>query len=71
MECRCETVMELRGDEAYEYAQGHLEYVMAEPRGGAWLYRCPITRREWIEDFPPEWDTGHGGRCRLRQAEFR
>jgi hypothetical protein len=71
MDCRCEDLGELHGDEASNYADQHLARVMSEPRGGAWLYRCPLTSAEWILDFPREWDTGHGGRARLRRVQFR
>jgi hypothetical protein len=64
MECRCPTSEELRGDEAFDYANNHLEEVAAE--AGAWLFRCPITGQEWVLDTTREWDTDHGGRGRLR-----
>ena len=65
MECRCNDLTELHGDEALEYTM-HLESVAAE--GGAWLVRCPVTGVEWIEDFlldpaAREWI----GVCRLRR----
>lgn len=68
MECRCQDITEIRGDEAFEYAERHLARVASER--GAWLYRCPDTGQEWVLDAPKEWDTGHGGRGRLRRFPF-
>jgi len=44
VECRCSIVEEPDGEEAYDYANGHLERVDEE--GGAWLLRCPLTNQE-------------------------
>ena len=68
MECRCRGIAEIGGDEAYEYAEQHLERVAEE--AGAWLYRCPATGQEWVLDSVKESDTGHGGRGRLRRFPF-
>lgn len=67
MECRCDdlALQRLDGDEALAYRE-HLNKV-AEERG-QWLLRCPITRSEWVEDFPLD-PAGNGwvGVCRLRR----
>jgi hypothetical protein len=65
MECRCNELTELHGEEALEYAT-HLESVAAER--GAWLVRCPATGVEWVEDFLPDPTTREWiGICRLRR----
>jgi hypothetical protein len=66
VECRCQDIAEIRGDGAFEYAEQHLERVVQE--NGAWHYRCPTTGQEWVLDTTKEWDTGHGGRGRLRRS---
>jgi hypothetical protein len=38
VECRCEEVTYLYGEEAWEYAE-HLDTVASQP--GQWLVRCP------------------------------
>ena len=70
MLCRCREVDEFRGDNAIAYAEEHLMEVDAQP-GGQWLYRCAETGVDWIYGFVSEWDTGHGGRARLRRIKFR
>jgi hypothetical protein len=65
MDCRCNDLCEISGDDALAYREHMVQ--MSEERG-AWLLRCPLTGREWIEDFPldpqeQEWV----GRCRLRR----
>lgn len=70
VKCQCGSTNENHGDAAVEYAERHLLKVAALP-GGQWLYRCPATGADWIYNFPPAPDTGHGGRARLRRVEFR
>jgi len=69
MTCRCAVIDEIRGDEAFDYAHQHLEFVAEEH--GASLYRCPDTGQEWVLDAPTGWDTEPMmGRGRLRRFPF-
>jgi hypothetical protein len=49
VECRCEEVTYLYGEEAWEYAE-HLDTVASQP--GQWLVRCPNTGIEYVKDPP-------------------
>jgi hypothetical protein len=53
---------------AFDYAHKHLTRIAEE--AGASLYRCAITGQEFVLDSTKEWDTGHGGRGRLRRFPF-
>lgn len=68
VECRCATIDVLHGDDARRYADEHLNRL--EEDRGAWLYQCPAMGADWIMDIPRYWDTGHGGRSRLRRVKF-
>jgi hypothetical protein len=70
MDCGCGDMEELHGDDAVAYAEHDLTKVASQP-GGQWLYRCPVTGTDWIYDSVWEWNTGHGGRPRLRRVQFR
>ena len=68
MECRCNEATELYGDEASQYAAGHLvrdETIEDELRA---TYSCPDTGRRWEMDFPPDEPGGDPGDARLRQV---
>ena len=68
MNCRCEDITELWDDEARNYADSHLEEVEIRASGWEVLYRCPVTARLWLEDYPRGSEHG-GGPMRLRQVE--
>jgi hypothetical protein len=66
VDCRCQDVSELHGDEALAYVEHHLRRVRQEH--GAWLLVCSLTGQEWVEDFPRDTATkGWVGTCRLRR----
>ena len=68
MKCKCRDVTELWDEEAKQYADGHLEEVEVRADGWEVLYRCPVTGRKWLEDYPRSEEHG-GGPLRLRQLE--
>ena len=68
MRCRCEEITELWSDEAKSYADEHLEQVEVRADGWEVLYRCPVTGRQWLEDYPRGEEHG-GGPMRLRRLE--
>jgi hypothetical protein len=65
MECRCNDVMELHGQDAEDYAAGHL--VRDETRDEALeeRYSCPDTGKRWLLDWP-EASAEEPGQGRLR-----
>ncbi len=65
MECRCDTVGELYGSEAEEYAGEHL--VSDETRAELLEedFSCPDTGRRWLLDYPDRTDQDPG-QARLR-----
>jgi hypothetical protein len=67
MQCRCQEVAELHGNEAKAYAHDHLNEV--EKRLDEWeiVYRCPTTDVAWIADYPASEQHG-GGPMRLRRC---
>ncbi len=68
MRCRCNEATEFYGDEAQQYASGHLvrdETVEDELRV---TYSCPDTGTRWDMDFPPDRPGGDPGDARLRQV---
>ena len=50
MRCACDSLVELSGDAADEYARVHLERVELDPVTWTVRYRCPDTRRVWRRD---------------------
>lgn len=68
MRCRCEEISVLCGDEAKSYADEHLEQVEVRADGWEVLYRCPVTCRQWLEDYPRGEEHG-GGPMRLRRLD--
>ncbi len=72
MECRCddEELFELRGAEVSEYRE-HLGRVTQEGQGW-YLFTCPVTGQEWIQDSPFETSTRDViGTFRLRRFPLR
>jgi uncharacterized RDD family membrane protein YckC len=47
-ECRCHELRELTGDEAADYARGHLLTVRRWPDAGRFTLVCPVTRSTWL-----------------------
>jgi immunity protein 27 of polymorphic toxin system len=66
MTCQCGEVSELWDDAAKRYAAEHLEQVEVRANGWEVVYRCPVTGRLWLEDYPRSAEQG-GGPMRLRQ----
>jgi hypothetical protein len=66
--CQCDLVMEMSGDAARQYAADHLEKIEVRADGWEVLYRCPVTGRLWLKDYPRGAEQG-GGPARLAQVE--
>jgi hypothetical protein len=66
MRCACDSLVELSGDAADEYARVHLERVELDPVTWTVRYRCPDTGRVWTRDFLHGMQHA-GGMPRLRQ----
>ena len=60
MDCRCDTVTELYGNEAEEYAGSHLRRTQPATEALEERYTCPDTGRDWILDFPERTDRDPG-----------
>jgi hypothetical protein len=68
MSCVCETVFQLAGNEADQYAFEHLVERRVDPIAWTVTYQCPDTGRTWLRDSPhPELQGG--GPPRLRQVD--
>jgi hypothetical protein len=65
MKCRCETLTQLEGMEAYSYAEEHLCKVQVLSGGWEIEYVCPDTGKRWLLDYPHGEYHG-GGPPRLR-----
>ncbi len=68
MDCRCDTVQELYGNEAEDYASQHL--VSDEVRSERFEedFSCPDIGRRWILDYPERTEREPGqARLRVRQ----
>lgn len=65
MECRCDAVTELYGNEAEEYAATHLRRTETRTERMEERYSCPDTGRDWILDYP-ERSERDPGQARLR-----
>ena len=65
MECRCDSAAEFYGQEAEDYAGGHLLRDGTDTEALEERYSCPDTGRAWLLDYPDR----HGeelGQARLR-----
>ena len=69
VECRCEEIHRLDGDEASLYAREHLKLIeRGRDSAGAEDYFCDKTGRTWIMDFPfRHWAPDGRGAPRLRR----
>jgi hypothetical protein len=65
MECRCDSVVELYGEEAERYAAEHLVRGEARTEAMEERYSCPDTGRRWLLDYPDRTDRDPG-QTRLR-----
>ena len=65
MECRCPTVKELYGNEAEEYARGHLHTDEVRTDAFEESLSCPDTGTNRLLDFP-ERNEREPGQARLR-----
>lgn len=68
MRCACDSVFELTGNEAEQYAREHLVELDVDAVHWTVRYRCPDTGREWLRDSPQAELQG-GGPPRLRQLD--
>jgi hypothetical protein len=68
MTCRCDDITELWDDDAKVYADEHLERVETRADGWEVLYRCVVSQRTWLEDYPRSEEHG-GGPMRLRRLD--
>lgn len=68
MRCACDSVYELTGNEADQYALEHLEEVSVDAVNWTVSYKCPDTGRLWLRDSPHAELQG-GGPPRLRQLD--
>jgi hypothetical protein len=66
--CACLSLYALEGVEALAYADEHLEEVSTDPVAWTVIYRCPVTGRVWLLDYPDSQLQG-GGPPRLRQLD--
>jgi hypothetical protein len=60
-------VSELFGNEAEEYATGHLVREETRPEEFEELYACPDTGRRWVLEWPERTER-EPGQARLRSA---
>jgi hypothetical protein len=65
MSCRCDTVAELYGTEAEDYASEHLHRTETRTDRLEERYTCPDTGRNWILDYPDRTESDPG-QARLR-----
>ena len=68
MECACDSVFELDGNAAVEYAREHLDEVAIDHVDWLIHYRCSDTGRLWVRDYP-HGELHGGGPPRLRQRD--
>jgi len=66
--CACDTLFELEGNEAKQYARDHLVEIEADAVNWTARYRCPDTGRLWLRDYPQS-ELHGGGPTRLRQVD--
>jgi hypothetical protein len=52
MDCRCDTVAELYGPEAEDYAEEHLHREETNTAQFTETFSCPDTGARWLLDFP-------------------
>ncbi len=65
MDCRCEQVRELYGDEAERYARDHLRSDETDEEAFAERLSCPNTGARWLLEYPERTDADPG-QARLR-----
>ena len=50
MQCRCQDLVELEGNEATQYARDHLQVIKHDGETYTSLYRCPDAGIIWLKD---------------------
>ena len=65
MECRCDTVGELYGNEAEAYASEHLRRDETNTAAFEERFSCPDTGKRWLLDYPDRTER-EPGQARLR-----
>ena len=68
MRCACDSLFELRGNEADQYAREHLDKITVDLVNWTVSYRCLDTGRLWLRDSP-QGELHGGGPPRLRQLD--
>lgn len=66
MDCLCADIVELEGNSAIDYVQGHLNELRVDGRLWQIEYMCPETAVRWLMDYPNGEYHG-GGPPRLRK----
>jgi hypothetical protein len=66
MNCMCQAISELEGNEALEFIGDHLQTIFVDSEIWQSLYECPITHIYWLKDYPDSEYHG-GGSPRLRK----
>jgi hypothetical protein len=66
MQCGCESIFELSGNEADQYADEHLEELAVDVVAWTVTYECPTKGLRWLRDYPQS-ELHGGGPPRLRQ----
>ena len=52
IDCKCNLVARIEGNEAEQYAKSHLVEIEKDHINWKTLYRCPTTGKYWKEYFP-------------------
>jgi hypothetical protein len=68
MRCACDSIYELTGNEADQYAREHLQETGVDAVNWTVTYECPDTGLVWLRDSPHAELQG-GGPPRLRQLD--
>ena len=66
MNCICQDISELEGNEALAYIEDHLHPIYIDSVTRKTLYICPVTHVNWLEDYLHIEYYG-GGNPRLRK----
>jgi hypothetical protein len=70
MRCACDSLVELDGVEAIQYADEHLDKLGVDAVNWTKTYKCPDTGADWLMDYPQSHLQG-GGPPRLRLLDNR
>lgn len=59
MDCRCDELTQLVGEDAYRYANEHLHRLATDYSGWVTEYECPCSDNKWLMEYPDS--QLHGG----------